>query len=233
MKVAIISDPHANLATLEAVLSDLERLAPDEVIVAGDMVQGGPEPAAVFDLLDARGWPAVLGNADELVLDVGAGRQPKEILPAEAVERARWTVEQLGQQRLEALGALPLAVRRPLPGSGELVVVHATPWSNLDVVLADAPDDVAERMVREAGGSMLAYGHIHSAYQRKTPLGLLLSVGAVSHSNDQDPRPAYTTLTFSDGAVEVEVHRVECSVLGEAGPWPVRAPAGQPVTFEL
>jgi predicted phosphodiesterase len=233
MKVAIVSDPHANLVALEAVVSDLERLAPDEVIVAGDMVQGGPEPAAVFDLLDGRGWAAVLGNADELLLDVAAGRQPKETLSAEAQERARWTVQQLGEQRLDALRALPLVARQPLPWSGDLVVVHATPWSNLDVVLADAPDDVAERMLREADGSVLAYGHIHSAYQRRTPLGLLLSVGAVGRSNDQDPRPAYTTLTFSDGAVEVEVHRVECSVLDEAGPWPVRAPDGQPVKFEL
>jgi predicted phosphodiesterase len=233
MKVAIISDPHGNLVALDAVVRDLERLAPDDVIVAGDMVQGGPEPEAVFDLLAARGWDAVLGNADELLLDVAAGEQPKEALPAEALERARWSVRQLGERRLEALRARPLAIRRPLPGSGDLVVVHATPWSNQDVVLADAPSDVAERMLREANGSVLAYGHIHSAYQRQTPLGLLLSVGAISGSNDQDPRPAYTTLTFSDSTVEVEVHRVECPGLGAPGPWPVRAPAGRAVAFEL
>jgi hypothetical protein len=121
--------------------------------------------------------------------------------------------------------------------------VHATPWSVEDVVLPDAPEATARRMLAEAGASVLAYGHIHHAYQRRLPEGLLASVGAVSLSNDRDPRPAYSV--FDLGAeVRVEVRRVAYDAAAEVaaleasgyptrpgraaqllsgGAWPVRA----------
>src|ERR1700694_3642067 len=66
----------------------------------------------------------------------------------------------------------------------------------------------AERMVREAQARVLVYGHIHTPYQRKVGDAALLSVGAVSGSNDADPRPAYTILNL-DATISVEVRRVE------------------------
>jgi predicted phosphodiesterase len=248
MRYAIISDPHANLVALEAVVRDVERREVDEVIVAGDLVQGGPDPSGVLDLLVGRGWPAVLGNADELLLTVADGQPRLHDEPPAVWDRAAWTVERLGADRLDVLRALPVAIRRPLPGIGDLVVVHATPWSVWDVVLPDALEADADRMLREAGAAVVAYGHIHTAYQRRTTAGLLLSVGAVSLSNDRDRRSAYTVLTVVDGGVTATVHRVDVSPeaqvaamrevgqtppdnLSAGGPWPVRAAADQPVNF--
>ena len=93
----------------------------------------------------------------------------------------------------------------------------------------------------------LAYGHIHSPYQRQVGPRLLLSVGAVAGSNDTDPRPSYTVLDL-DSEVWAEVRRVECPAeerlaayegagfevseksrrqLLRGGDWPVRAAAGR------
>jgi len=248
MRYAIVSDSHANLVALEAVVRDLEGRAVDEVLLAGDLAQGGPDPAGVLDLVAARGWAAVLGNADEILLTVAGGLPRGHDEPPAVWERAEWTVERLGPDRVERLRALPVAIRRPLPGIGDLVVVHATPWSVWDVVRPDAPEADAGRMLREAGASVLAYGHIHTAYQRRVGSGLLLSAGAVSMSNDADPRPAYTVLEVTGSEVTVTVHRVEVAPEAQAaamraagqtppdalragGPWPVRSTAGEPVTF--
>jgi len=250
MRYAIVSDSHANLVALEAVVRDLEGRAVDEVLLAGDLAQGGPDPAGVLDFVAARGWAAVLGNADEILLTVAGGLPRAHDEPPAVWERAEWTVERLGPDRIEMLRGLPVAIRRPLPGAGDLVVVHATPWSVWDVVLPDAPEADAGRMLREAGASVLAYGHIHTAYQRRVGSGLLLSAGAVSMSNDADPRPAYTVLAVTGSDVTVTVHRVEVAPEAQAapmraagqtppealragGPWPVRSTAGQPVAFTL
>jgi hypothetical protein len=142
-----------------------------------------------------------------------------------------------------------MEVRRPWAPNGSFVIVHATPWSTEEVVQADASEETALRMVTEASAGVLAYGHIHSAYQRRVGDAVLLSAGAISGSNDVDPRPAYTILTF-DQAVKVEVVRVECASgprleayaqaglrlteldlqrLNQPGPWPIRYSPGRVV----
>jgi predicted phosphodiesterase len=249
LRVAIVSDPHGDLVALRAVLSDLEVRRPDHVLVAGDLAQGGPHPAEVVDELLASGWPIVRGNADDFLVNLANGHDPGFDPTPEQLLRAEWSVARLGPQRVERLAALPLEIRRLWAPNGALVVVHATPWSTEDVVLADAGDEEARRMVTAASAGVLAYGHIHSAYQRRVDDAVLLSAGAISWSNDADGRPAYTILTLGE-TVEAEVIRVECPVvtrldayaraglqltrgdrdrLAQPGTWPVRAPVGEAV----
>src|SRR5439155_1003877 len=63
--IAVISDIHGNLWALEAVLQDLDRLGPSQVIVAGDLALGGPRPAECVEFVRRRGYPAIRGNTDE------------------------------------------------------------------------------------------------------------------------------------------------------------------------
>jgi predicted phosphodiesterase len=214
-RLAVVSDPHGTLTALEAVLADLRSQSVDEVLLGGDLVQGGRQPAETLDLIDELGWPAVLGNADLAVLEVADG-QP--LSAAEGVDEPlmrglRWTAERLTPAQLARLRALPRQLRRPFAG-GAFALVHATPWSVEDVVLPDAPAPVARRMLAEAAARVLAYGHIHTAYQRRLPAGLLASVGAVAGSNDRDPRPAYTIFTLGR-EVAVEVRRVAYDAAAE------------------
>jgi hypothetical protein len=97
--------------------------------------------------------------------------------------------------------------RGPFP-FGKVVLVHATPWSTEDVVLPDADEEIAKRMVREAEARLLVYGHIHTQYQRRIGDGALISIGAINGSNDADPRPAYTIVTL-DASITVQARRVD------------------------
>jgi predicted phosphodiesterase len=215
LRIAVVSDSHGTLTALEAILADLRAQPVDEVLLGGDLVQGGRQPAETLDLIAELGWPAVLGNADLAVFEVADG---KPLSAAESVDEPllkglAWTAARLSPAHLEYLRALPRQLRRPIDG-GDFALVHATPWSVEDVVLPDAPGEVAGRMLAEAAARVLAYGHIHTAYQRRLPAGLLASVGAVAGSNDRDPRPAYTILTLGP-EVTVEVRRVAYDAAAE------------------
>ena len=64
MKLAVLADIHANLAALETVAAHVEAWQPDAVVVAGDVVNRGPQPAACLDMVLERqrdsGWLTVL-----------------------------------------------------------------------------------------------------------------------------------------------------------------------------
>ena len=64
MRVAVISDIHANLPALEAVLADIDRQAVTQVFCAGDLVGQGPHPNQVVSRVRKAGIPAILGNQE-------------------------------------------------------------------------------------------------------------------------------------------------------------------------
>jgi len=218
-RLAIISDVHGDLVALRRVIADVEAAGQfDEVLLGGDLAQGGPQPAEVIDFVRERHWQSVRGNADELLIRLADGasleeafrpaKDSHEPLPESVVSRAVWSSTQLGVDRVEYLRALPTSIVRGPFEFGSLVVVHATPWSTEDVVLPDADDAVLGRMLREAKARVLLYGHIHTQYCRRVSHGAVASVGAVSGSNDADPRPGWAILTVGT-TVTLEFRRVD------------------------
>jgi predicted phosphodiesterase len=252
LRIALISDPHGDLVALLATISDIERQTGlDEVLVGGDLAQGGPEPAEVVDEIRRRGWPTVRGNSDDFLAQVADGSLRASGLPEPVITGAKWSAGRLGADRIDYLRSLPIAIERNVDRLGRMVLVHATPWSNEEVVLPDAEPAIAERMVSEAGARVVAYGHIHTPYQRRVGDSVLLSVGAIAGSNDADSRPAYTIVELG-ATVAVEVRRVDCppaarlaayeksgvtltdqrrASLFEPGPFPVRSRPGAVITL--
>jgi predicted phosphodiesterase len=256
LRVAVLSDPHGDWLALRKVLDDVDRQGPlDELLIGGDLAQGGAQPREVVDEIQGRGWRAVRGNGDELLVRIAGGASDREALepgdaahgglPDGVAERARWSVEQLGPERIAYLRSLPLAAEVGSFSFGRVVLVHATPWSLEDVVLPDAPPDDLRRMIATSRARVLLYGHIHTPYQRRVDDAVVASVGAVSGSNDEDPRPAYTVVTIDD-RVTIEVRRVDWPraervadyrragvapefIRDQPGPLPVSCTPGRPV----
>lgn len=207
--MAVVSDPHGDFGAFQRVIADLESRGPfDEVLLGGDLAQGGDQPCEVVDEITRRGWRAVRGNTDELLVRIADGLPAGEPLPPEVVSRLRWSARTLGRDRIEYLRSLPASIELGPCGFGKVVLVHATPWSTEEVVLPDAAEELAQKMIEASGARLVLYGHIHMPYQRPVGNGIIASVGAVSHSNDQDPRPAYTICTL-DETIAIEVRRVD------------------------
>jgi predicted phosphodiesterase len=65
MRLAILSDIHANLHALEAVWQDLEQQHPEAVYCLGDLVGYGANPNEVVTFIRERQVPTIMGNYDE------------------------------------------------------------------------------------------------------------------------------------------------------------------------
>jgi len=86
MRVAVLSDIHANLTALDAVIADLRTTGPDLIVHGGDLMSGGPRPAEVIDRIREMNWPGVYGNTDEMLW---APERVSETLQAPHLQRIR------------------------------------------------------------------------------------------------------------------------------------------------
>ena len=99
MKIALLSDIHANFTALQTVTADIDHWQPDLVIVAGDLVNRGPKPREclqfVYQRTREQNWYWLRGNHEDYVLEQAETiREPGN--PAAEVHRAScWTMEKL------------------------------------------------------------------------------------------------------------------------------------------
>lgn len=185
MKLAIVSDVHGNLAALDAVLADLDRLAPDRIVHGGDLVFNGPRPAECLAAIRERGWEGIVGNTDELLW-----ARPDQ--PA-----VRWTASRLSGDDLDWLRALPMEWRQ----DDELALVHAAPGDVWKLVEAGASDAELRDTYGPLGAALAVYCHIHQPFVRRVGDALTVAnTGSVGLPFDGDPRAAYLVIT--DGRPE-------------------------------
>jgi diadenosine tetraphosphatase ApaH/serine/threonine PP2A family protein phosphatase len=129
MRVAVLSDIHANAFALEAVL---EALAPyDRVWVLGDTVGYGPHPDRVAERLREEGALAVAGNHDAAAL----GRLPVTDFNDHARMAVGWTMDAISAGTRAWLAGLPEKHRE-----GDFTLAHGSPrdpyWEYLDSIAA-------------------------------------------------------------------------------------------------
>lgn len=108
MKLAILADIHANREAFAAVLADARTEGADRIVLLGDFVGYGADPAWVVDRvreLVREGAVAVLGNHDAATVRGASPNMRPE--PRQAIE---WTRLQLDDAQLSFLGALPYTV---------------------------------------------------------------------------------------------------------------------------
>jgi len=195
MRVAVISDVHANLPALEAVLEDLGSL--DVLLNAGDVVGYNPWPEACVDAMRSRDVPTVRGNHDRAVVENTDFRFNS--MAAAGVEYAR---EQLDDEQLEWLESLPEELTR---FDDRVRVVHGHPD---DPDRYTYPADFDSSMLD--GADALILGHTHVQHVEHYDDGIVLNPGSVGQPRDRTPAAAYAILDLD--AMDVELRRVEYDV---------------------
>jgi len=129
-RIAALSDVHGNVTALEAVLADVAREKPDHIVVAGDFVLNGPEPAAAVDALRSAagaGTAVIAGNTDVAVADfdyAAAFPWMTDGVPDAIAAAAEWAHDALGDERVEWLAT---AVETGAPGNHVELVHRARP----------------------------------------------------------------------------------------------------------
>lgn len=216
MRLALLSDQHANDVAFRAALEDVERLGVEEVVCLGDVAQGGAEPAQTLDRLAALGCDTVLGNADALLLEVPT--ESPEPITERLLEVREWTLSQLNSAHAEQIRSFAPVVRREAEGVS-LLFFHGSPRSYDDVLLPELAGEALEPFLGH-GAALLAGGHTHLQSARRIGDALYVNPGSVGISFDRHaPEPPslrpvaeWALVTVADGTVSVEFRQVPYAV---------------------
>jgi diadenosine tetraphosphatase ApaH/serine/threonine PP2A family protein phosphatase len=223
MRIAAITDIHANLPALEAVTGAIDASGVDEIWCLGDVIGYGAEPDQCADLVRERCAVCLVGNHDLAVLgalDVAAFSEA-------AAAGVAWTRQNVAERTLAMLRELaPEAIRE------DIALYHASPrdpvWEYvLSAEQADACFDAQGARI-----AMIGHSHVSLFFSRPQDAELgeeirgaqasddtlldldagqwLINPGSVGQPRDGDPRAAW--LELDTGAQTARFHRVDYDI---------------------
>ena len=223
MRYALISDIHANLPALTAVLKDIAaRQGVDATYHLGDLVGYAPWPNEVIDLLRTAQITGVAGNYDSTVATgyKHCGCRSESAYQEELAHRSfEWTVEHTSEESKRFLRGLPFRLDLR-PGGGHLSgrtirLVHGSNVLSTVYVTEDRADAFLGKMADAMGataGDVIAFGHTHKPWHREVGGIHFVNTGSVGRPKDGDPRAGYVVLVVNESGVAVEFHRVAYDV---------------------
>lgn len=202
MRVAIISDVHANLEALKAVAKDIEKSSIEKVIFLGDAVGYGADPNACVKMINSLCDIKLLGNHDYVSLGLEQPRYFNQM----AQESIIWTQNKLSKKSIETISDFDME-----SSFLDYFLVHATPenpaeWNYLlSIEEAEANfDSFAQNFC------FVGHSHIPVVFCRK-PSGeiilideddhqavpgcrYIINVGSVGQPRDGNPDACYVIL---------------------------------------
>jgi diadenosine tetraphosphatase ApaH/serine/threonine PP2A family protein phosphatase len=228
VRIAAITDVHANLPALEAVLEAIDAAGVEETWCLGDVVGYGVEPDACADLVRERCDLCLVGNHDLAVL----GALDISSFSEAAAEAVEWTRGNVEKRTIEFLGELEPDGERH--GIG---LFHASPRDPVwEYVLSG---EQAEAGMDASPSRIALIGHSHVALFFTRPEGdgtgetrggqasdgalldlsrgsWLVNPGSVGQPRDGDPRAAW--LELDTEAETARFHRVPYEIERAAVP---------------
>jgi putative phosphoesterase len=217
MKIAIISDIHANITALEAVLNDLQQQNVHAVYCLGDLVGYAAHPNEVIDRIRRDETPTIMGNYDDGVGydrdECGcAYRDPEEQRLGDL--SLRWTQRTVTSDRKEFLRSLQPGIRFEADGK-RFRLVHGSPRRINEYLFEDRPLSSFQRLAASSEADGLIFGHTHKPYTKRVDGVLFVNAGSVGKPKDGDPRACYVVVDTS-GDVNVEFRRIPYDIEVEA-----------------
>jgi predicted phosphodiesterase len=207
MRIAVISDIHSNLHALEAVLTDIDAEAPDEIWCLGDVVGYGPRPNECADIVRERAAIVLVGNHDLAAI----GKLDTSEFGPLASESAHWTERRLGPEQAAWLRTLEPAATR-----AGLELYHGSARDPVwEYVLTE---EIALENLQATSAPIVLVGHSHLALAlswdgKQLDGGLarggteldtsgarwLINPGSVGQPRDGDARAAWLLIDIDAG----------------------------------
>jgi len=219
MRYLVLSDLHANLQALEAVMGAVRADPYDRVLVLGDLVGYGASPNEVVEMVRAMDpLVAIRGNHDR----VACGIEAPDEFNAMARQAVLWTVKSLTPDNRDYLRALPSG---PLPVGSKIEACHGSPIDEDEYIFDGADAAMAfDRVMRP----VCLFGHTHlpvvfvrERHRIEAHLAdeggrltvdvepdnwYLVNPGSVGQPRDGDPRAGFALVDDESG--EIELRRI-------------------------
>lgn len=205
-RIAVLADIHGNVPAFEAVLADLAKEQPDEILVGGDLVGRGPQGSAIASRVRRLGWRSVKGNHEDYMLDFRAGRVPPSWLFVEEWSASRFMANELSPEDASYIEALPFSLASAL--EPDLRLVHGTVESANEGLGTWTSEAEVARQLGLVEEGLLVCAHTHRPMERRLPGGLVVNVGSLGLPFNGDARAQYAIFERGAAGWEVEFRRV-------------------------
>jgi putative phosphoesterase len=186
--LAALYDVHANLPALEAVLAEVEALAPDVIVVGGDVVSG-PMPIETLDLLNAFGdrvrW--VRGNADREAVEAFGTGKPSTAFSDVAERAAAWTAEQLTEAHRDLIARFEERVVLAVEGVGPVLFCHGSPRSDEEIITSVTSEERLAEILASVSEPTVVCGHTHQQFDLTVGAHRVVNAGSVGMPYEGEP----------------------------------------------
>lgn len=213
MKLAIISDIHANLPALKAVMKNIGNQDIDGIYCLGDLVNFAGWDNEVIHLIRSLNIPCVQGNHDE-----GIGRKNERF----SFSFSNKEKYEFGLASIKRVNKIITAPNRTflqnLPSKIKLefiinkqcikiALVHANPSNNLDYIQPETSDTDLKSLLDNADADILLMGHTHKSFHKilkynneenLTIYRHAVNVGSVGKPKHGDNRACYLTMEINE-----------------------------------
>lgn len=212
MKIAVFSDIHSNLPSLQAVMQDIENYQPDEMICLGDLVGYAPFPNEVISIIRSLNIPVIMGNYDQGVGndldDCGCAYRTDEEKALGAIS-IEWTKKMTTSENKRYLRNL-LPRYQFTYGSYQLLFVHGSPRRINEYLFPDRPDENLLHVMSKETANLLVCGHTHRPFSRKVEKIWFINDGSVGRPKDGDWRAGWVLLNIEENQMlKIEFMRCE------------------------
>lgn len=207
MKIAVITDAHANLPALQAALQAIRAEGVDEIYHTGDAVGIGPFPAETLDLLlNTPGMRFVMGDFDAYFVD-GLPETCPEDMSQDAFEHQQWTNAMLDPLLRETLAAWPYVIEAEIEDVTLAFVHYAlndTGRAFLPIV-KDATAEDLDKLFARHETQLVLYGHVP---QKSALQGRALYINPGSLGCQTSATANYSVIDARGGNIVIDHHHV-------------------------
>lgn len=182
MRLAIISDIHANAVALSAALDAISRESVDRVICLGDVSSDGPQPRETLRLVRQTGCPVIMGNADAQLL----GLEPEVADPTLEMfnEASRWCAKELQPEERSFLASFLPRLTIEVEGT-TISLFHGSPRSFNDEIYSTTPDDALRMLLADYPAAIHVGGHTHFQMIRRIGDAMIVNPGSIGMAYDR------------------------------------------------
>jgi predicted phosphodiesterase len=207
VRIAVISDVHANLPALEAVLTDVEEQAATQLFCVGDLVGQGPHPNQVVSRIRKAGIPSILGNQEIEVRTLADRARP------DPKRHMLWTIAALKRKNRDYLLGLPAERELEVEEVG-IRLVHGSPRGTFDGMYSSLTSQTLRAWFPDGAPrpGVLVGGHTHLPFVRTVDGMLIVNAGSVGRPLDGDPRASWALLEVAEGHARARIRRVRYPV---------------------
>ena len=215
MKIAIISDIHANPLAFDAVMEDIKEFNPDKIFCLGDLILGGYNPnyicEKIFELKEKFGenFEIIQGNTDKMVAycndDILEKTKKAFACMGYSLEE---DVKITDKKYIDFVSNLPEKKSLIINGL-KIDLVHGSPRNQSENIFPELPEADVEKMVAGSDTDLILCGHTHKPCGYSLTSGkTVVNAGSVGRSMTDDKMPVYLQLTIDKNSKFYTEHRI-------------------------